>query len=87
MNKFAAWVYNNDRKQRAIAQKLGISSSTLHEILRKDHMPSLQIAYEIERYTNGDITLYDWIDDPKTKKKSARNIVPKEKRDEIMQQI
>ena len=83
MNKFAAWIYNKDKKQRAVADKLGISTATLHEILRKDHVPSLKIAYEIERYTEGDITLYDWIDPVKTPNKKARRIVAKEKPDEI----
>lgn len=63
MNKFAQWVESNDKKQRGIAEKIGISTSTLHEILRKGKMPSLRLAYEIEKYTKGVITVYDWIDD------------------------
>lgn len=63
MNKFATWVKNNDKKQRGVAEKLGISTSTLHDILRKDLMPSLRLAYQIEIYTKGAITLYDWVDD------------------------
>ncbi len=63
MDKFADWVRSNDKKQRGVAQKLGISTSTLHEILRKGQMPSLKVAYEIEKYTKGAITLYDWIDE------------------------
>lgn len=79
MNKFAEWIYHKDKKQRAVADKLGISTATLHEILRKDHVPTLKVAYEIERYTEGDITLYDWIDAIKTKNKTARSVVAKEK--------
>lgn len=67
MNIFALWIKNNDKKQRGVAEKLGISPSTLHDILRKGQMPSLRIAYEIEKYTKGAITLYDWIDGRKTK--------------------
>jgi len=62
MNKFAEWVQNNDKKQRGIALKIGISTSTLHQILRSGLMPSLKVAYEIEKYTKGAITLYDWVD-------------------------
>ena len=62
MNKFAEWVQNNDKKQRGIALKIGISTSTLHQILRSGLMPSLRVAYEIEKYTKGAITLYDWLD-------------------------
>ena len=53
---------NNDKKQNAVAKKLSISASTLHEILRKGQRPSLLLAYEIEKYTRGAITVYDWID-------------------------
>lgn len=54
---------DNEKKQRAVAQKLGISTSTLHDILRKGLIPSLKTAYKIERYTKGAISVYDWIDE------------------------
>ncbi len=62
MNKFSEWMNNNDKKQRGVAEKLGISTSTLHDILRKGQLPSLKTAYEIEKYTRGVVTLYDWLD-------------------------
>lgn len=62
MNKFAEWMKSNDKKQRGVAEKVGISTSTLHDILRKNQLPSLKVAYEIEKYTRGAITVYDWID-------------------------
>ena len=68
MNKFAQWVKDNDKKQQGIAEKIGISQAFLHLILRKDQIPSLKIAYEIEKYTKGEITLYDWIDHENDKK-------------------
>ena len=64
MNKFAYWIKKNDKKQRGVAEKLKISTSTLHDIIRKGQMPSLRLAYEIEKYTKGDVTVYDWLDDP-----------------------
>lgn len=70
MNKFALWMISNDKKQRGVAEKLGISTSTLHDILRKGQMPSLRLAYEIEQYTKGAITVYDWVDEPQKKKKN-----------------
>jgi len=69
LNKFAEWMVSNDKKQRGVAEKLGISTSTLHDILRKGQMPSLKLAYEIEKYTKGTITLYDWLDEAKKKPK------------------
>ncbi len=62
MNKFAEWIKNNEKKQTGVAKKLSISASTLHDILRKGQMPSLRLAYEIEKYTKGSITVYDWVD-------------------------
>jgi DNA-binding XRE family transcriptional regulator len=62
LNKFADWIKNNDKKQRGVAEKLGISTSTLHDILRNGHTPSIKLAFEIEKYTRGEITLYDWVD-------------------------
>lgn len=68
MNKFAEWMKNHDKKQAGVAKKLGISTSTLHEILRKGHIPHINVAYKIELYTNGAIDLYDWIDEKELKK-------------------
>lgn len=69
MNKFADWMKSNDKKQRGVAEKLGISTSTLHDILRKGQFPSLKLAFEIEKYTKGAITVYDWIDQAAYKNK------------------
>jgi len=62
MNKFSIWMKNNYAKQRGVAEKLGVSATTLHEILRKGQMPSLKLAYEIEKFTRGAVTIYDWVD-------------------------
>ena len=83
MNKFAEWVKNNDKKQRGIAEKIGISTSTLHDILRKGQLPSLKVAYEIEKYTRGVITVYDWLDESQNVKK----VTPKAKSKNITKKI
>jgi DNA-binding XRE family transcriptional regulator len=75
VNKFANWIKNNDKLQRGVAAKIGISTSTLHEILRKGLIPNLKTAYQIEQYTRGEITLYDWVDHLDNEEK----IVPKTK--------
>lgn len=77
MNKFAEWVTLNDKKQRGVADKLGISTSTLHDILRKDQLPSLKIAYEIEKYTKGAITVYDWVDQVEAQNNAAAKVKSK----------
>lgn len=75
MNKFAQWVKNNDKTQRGVAQKLKISTSSLYDILKQGQLPSLKLAYEIEKYTRGEVTLYDWFD----QSKDENNITPKTK--------
>jgi len=79
VNKFAEWMKSNDKKQRGVAEKLSISTSTLHDILRKGQLPSLKLAYEIEKYTKGAVTVYDWIDEQddiqKTVNKAKTNAV------------
>lgn len=63
MNKFSSWIKANDKKQRGIATKLGISTATLNAIIKHKQLPNLRLAYKIEKYTMGAITLYDWIDE------------------------
>jgi transposase len=67
----------NDKKQRGVAEKLCISTSTLHDILRKGQMPSLRLAYEIEQYTKGAITVYDWVDQPEKQTKAIKKTIAK----------
>jgi DNA-binding XRE family transcriptional regulator len=77
VNKFADWMKSNDKKQRGVAEKLHISTSTLHDILRKGQLPSLKLAYEIEKYTKGAVTVYDWIDQEQEVQYTVKNTKPK----------
>lgn len=73
MKKFSEWIKNNDKKQCLVAARLSISSSSLNDILRLGRMPSIRVACEIEKYTNGEITIYDWIDhDVENKMKGSK---------------
>lgn len=83
MNKFAEWMKNNDKKQRSVAQKLSISTSSLNDILRKNHIPNLKTAYEIEKYTHGAITLYDWLDQRTDKNNMPINVNTEKKEKKI----
>lgn len=78
MCKFADWIKNNDKKQRGVAEKLGISTSTLYDILKKNQPPSLMLAYDIEVYTKEAVTMYDWVDQYKAQKTKI-NTKPKTK--------
>jgi len=77
VNKFSEWIIVSDKKQTGVAEKIGISTSSLHDILRKGQMPSLRVAYEIEKYTRGAITVYDWIDEKHIESKTDKKIKKK----------
>lgn len=62
MNKFARWMEENEKQQNKVAQKVGISSSFLNDLIHRGKKPSIKIAFEIEKYTKGEITVYDWLD-------------------------
>lgn len=70
MNKFANWMEKNNQLQNGVAKALGISQPLLHKILKKNHEPRIKVANRIEIYTKGAITLYDWVDEKKEKKKT-----------------
>lgn len=73
MKKLTDYLKIKHIKQRGFAEDIGISTSSLHEILRLGKIPTLKVAYEIEKFTEGHITLYDWVD--------QRLKIPKEKSD------
>lgn len=83
MNKFAEWMKSNDKKQRGVAEKLDISTSTLHDILRKGQMPSLKLAYAIEQYTKGAVTVYDWIDEAKQVNKQVTKAIAETRKKKV----
>ena len=72
MKKLADWLEIQCIKQIGFAKKIGVSTSTLHEILRLGRTPSMKVAYEIEKFTQGHITLYDWIDQGLEKKSKEK---------------
>lgn len=71
MKKFSEWMKNNHKVQRGVAGELKIAPSTLHDILKNGLIPNLRLAFEIEKYTRGDITLYDWVDQPIPQRKAS----------------
>ena len=75
MNNFAEWIQANQIPQRKIADELKISTSTLHDILRKDLMPNVILVRKIEIYTSEAITIDDWINGW-TEKNGPIDVVP-----------
>lgn len=81
VDKFHDWMKNNDKKQCAVAAKIGISASYLSDILKLGKMPSIRIAYEIEKYTNGVVTVYDWLDQDMNDRIKSKKKKNKDKKD------
>jgi transcriptional regulator with XRE-family HTH domain len=77
MNKFYAWMKENDKIQAQVAKKLGLCPSSLHDILHDKKIPSIKIAYDIEVYTNSDITVYDWLEQTNESATESPTIPPK----------
>lgn len=65
MNKLCEYLDFRGIKYHVFAKKIGTSTTTLHQILKRGRIPSLKIAIEIEKKTKGLITVYDWEPSPK----------------------
>jgi len=60
MNKLGEYLRVRGTKHIVFAEKIGTSTTTLHNILKKGLIPSLPIAIEIEKKTKGVVSVYDW---------------------------
>lgn len=61
--KLDEYFRNTGVKQVFFAEKIGISTTALRSILKGSSLPSIPTAYAIEKQTDGQVTLYDWIAD------------------------
>lgn len=73
MKKFKNWFKSSGMKHRWLAEKLEISTSTLHLLIHSKKIPNLKLAYKIEKHTEGDITLYDWVDELEKSEGESKN--------------
>lgn len=53
------YIESTGLKHCFFAQEIGVQPNTLSRIL-KGYVPSLKIAIDIEKYTKGRISVYDW---------------------------
>jgi len=75
MKKFSRWVFENNAKQIDLAEALGVSTTTMHNLIKKDAIPTLELAIAIEEYTNEEVTVYDWSSNKKENRTSPK--IPK----------
>lgn len=50
------YLFKHDIPIKQCAGELGISTSYLYQLLKKERKPSLALAIKIEKYTNGEVT-------------------------------
>jgi len=63
LNKLGKYLKHHNISQRGFANKIGTTPNNLCSLIHGKHLPSLRLAYEIEKKTGGLVTLYDWIDE------------------------
>lgn len=61
MNRLEKYLKHRSISQRGFAKKIGTTPNNLSSLIRGKSVPSLRLAYEIEKQTGGMVTLYDWI--------------------------
>lgn len=59
--KLVEYLKNEGVTQKHFAKKVGIGQNALNSILLNKSTPSLKTAWSIEKATNGQVTLYDWV--------------------------
>lgn len=58
---------NTGVSQRFFAKKAGIATATLNDLIYGKRLPTMRIAIEIERASEGLVTLYNWVDETEIK--------------------
>ncbi len=71
MNKLCEYLDFRGIKHAVFAKKIGTSTTTLHQILKKERVPSLKLAVEIEKKTKGLVTVYDWLNSKENKNRNV----------------
>lgn len=56
------FLFKHDIPVKKCAADLGISTSYLYQILKKERSPSLSLAIKIEKYTNGEVSIAGLLD-------------------------
>ena len=53
------WFWRKKITKRKFAEDIGIHPQTAFRIIERDHTPSLFTALAIEKYTEGEVTLFE----------------------------
>ncbi len=61
MNQLRAYLAQNNIRQSALAETLGVSNGYMSQIINGDKRPSLDLAVKIEDVTDGAVTARSWV--------------------------
>lgn len=61
MTKLEEYLKHNCITQSGFARKLGITKNYMSLLVKGKSVPSIELAYAIEKNTRGRVTVYDWI--------------------------
>ncbi len=62
--KLEKYLEENGIIKKWFAEKTGITANTLANILANKYLPNLKTAISIEMITDGEVSVYDWIENP-----------------------
>ena len=68
MNKLGKYLKHRGISQRRFAERAGTTPTNLNSLIKGNSLPSLRLAYEIEKKTGGLVSMYDWIPEEWKKK-------------------
>lgn len=59
--KLEKYIEETGIKKNFLCKKIGITPATLSNILAGLYSPSLKIAVAVDKYTEGKVSVYDWL--------------------------
>jgi DNA-binding XRE family transcriptional regulator len=59
--KLEKYLEETGLKRKFFCEKIGITPATLCNIIAEDYPPKLEIAIAIEHFTEGKVSVYDWL--------------------------
>jgi predicted transcriptional regulator len=65
VTKLHRYLHDRGLKHRYFADKIEISTSSLHHILTGRYLPSIPVASRIQQQTRNSVTIEDWLDEYK----------------------
>lgn len=63
MSNLSAFLTSKQIRQQDFAERIGVTQATVSRLAKRTMMPSLPLAVEIERATDGEVPVSSWVND------------------------